>query len=76
MKNNFLYQVADHVIARAGEGLSQAKKADRRSVVDLGCVWGGYTPQALVNRGAWGGCKNDIYPNSNQHMLRNSVAYH
>ena len=27
-------------------------------------------PQALVNRGAWGGgCKNDVYPNSNQLML-------
>jgi hypothetical protein len=56
VKNNVLYQVADHVIARAGEGLSQAKKADIRSVVDLGGVWGGvHTPQALVNRGAWGG---------------------
>ena len=38
---------------------------------------GARTPHALVNRGAWGGlCKNDIYPNSNQLMLRNSVGYH
>jgi hypothetical protein len=34
-------------------------------------------PQALVNKGALGGGgKNDVYPNSNQLMLRNSVGYH
>ena len=44
-------------------------------VVDLGGGRGCAPPQALVNRGAWG-CKNDVYPNSNQLMLRNSVGYH
>jgi hypothetical protein len=33
VKSNVLYQVADPVIARADEGLSQAKKADIRSML-------------------------------------------
>ena len=47
------------------------------TVVDLGgCVWGGAHLPGSGQQGCMGGgCKNDVYPNSNQLMLRNSVAY-
>ena len=38
-------------------------------------VRGVRTPR-LWSTGVHGGCKNDVYPNSNQLMLRNSVGYH
>ena len=52
------------------------------TVVDLGvCGGGGGGGAHLPGSGqqgcmGGGGCKNDVYPNSNQLMLRNSVAYH
>jgi hypothetical protein len=48
------------------------------TVVDLGGVRGGAHTPRLWSTGVHGGggCKNDVYPNSNQLMLRNSVAYH